>query len=142
MAANNIGFPALKILVVDDNQDAAFVNGALLRHSGFQVQTCNSVKGGILIAEQAKPDVILLDIDMPEMDGFQVCRHIRDQAWGRDLAIIAFTGRDLLSEETEFRLAGFDKHLFKPANKEELFDAVVSVFKDKQFRNSSDQPTR
>lgn len=85
------------------------------------------------------------DIARKGPDGFWryiIDNPFRDQAWGRDLAIIAFTGRDLLSEETEFRLAGFDKHLFKPTNKEELFDAVVSVFQDKQFQIRLDRPTR
>ncbi|TLU95167.1 response regulator, partial [Dyadobacter sediminis] len=96
-----------KILIVDDNLDLASVTGMLLNFLGFQVQTCNTGKDCIRLAQQMQPDVILLDIDMPIMNGYQVCEHIRNQSWGRYLSIIAYTGRDSPSTSKDALATGF-----------------------------------
>lgn len=69
----------LKVLLVDDNHDSTFVKGMLLNLLGFQIQTCNNGPDCVMLAESTTPHVILLDIDMPIMNGFQVCKHIRNQ---------------------------------------------------------------
>ncbi|MCF0048592.1 response regulator [Dyadobacter sp. LJ53] len=70
----------------------------------------------------------MLDLDMPVMDGFQVCMHIRSQIWGAKLPIIAFTGKDLLSLQKNCTLAGFDNFLSEPASQQELATSIVSTY--------------
>lgn len=123
----------LKVLLVDDNHDLAYITGLLLGLSGFQVQICNNGNDCIRLSKSTKPDVILLDIDMPVLDGFQVCKYIRNQDWGRNLAIIAFTGQDFHSLRIQDTLTHFDNYLLKPAENEALSIAIVSTFQKKQL---------
>lgn len=126
----------LKVLIVDDNHDLAFITGSILGLLGFQIQICYSGIDCIELTESIKPDVILLDIDMPDMDGFEVCKHIRNQTWGVNLAIIAYTGRDFKSIKRHDIFTSFDKYLLKPAEIESLSIAIVSTFRKKRINIS------
>lgn len=116
-----------KILVVDDNVDAAFTLQMLLKLQGFQVEVCYSGPEAIVTAESLQPDVILMDISMPGMNGYEAGRLIREQPQGKEIIIIALTG---FGKEEDQRLsfeAGFNAHLTKPVDIHKLLDTIQSL---------------
>ena len=110
----------LKVLVVDDNRDAADSCGALLELSGHEVQTAYSAHDGYLLAEAFRPDVLLLDIGLPDVDGYALARRVRARYWGHDLTLVALTGWGQEADKSRAREAGFDHHLTKPVTFEQL----------------------
>jgi PAS domain S-box-containing protein len=103
-----------KILVADDSQDGADSLAFLLRTAGHHVQTAYDGRTAIQQAEQLKPDVVLLDIGMPEVSGYDVARAIRREAWGRNMRLIALTGWGQAEHRRRSLEVGFDDHLVKP----------------------------
>lgn len=116
---------ATRVLLVDDNKDACFVTSRLLKHAGFHVEVCDSGAECIQIVQAELPDIILLDIQMPVMDGYAVCKFLRQQPWGRDLAIIAFTSLNQPSDTALILSSGFDGHLVKSAGIELLVETIL-----------------
>jgi PAS domain S-box-containing protein len=110
----------LKILVVDDNRDAADSCDALLELSGHEVQTAYSAQDGYLLAEAFHPDVLLLDIGLPDTDGYALAHRIRATQWGQDLTLVALTGWGQEADKRRARDAGFDHHLTKPVTSQQL----------------------
>lgn len=108
--------PKQRILVVDDNADAAFTIAMLLKLKGYEAHTRNSGRTGIEAAEQLQPGAILLDIGMPELDGYATCELIRKQRWGQDVVVIALTGYGQPDDRQRTQAAGFDGHLVKPVD--------------------------
>jgi len=105
-----------RILVVDDNTDAASSLALLLKISGNEAHTANEGLEAIEVAEAFRPDVVLLDIGMPNLDGLEVCRRIRAQPWGRDMLMIALTGWGQEEDRRKSKDVGFDHHLVKPVD--------------------------
>ena len=105
-----------RILVVDDNTDAASSLAMLLKISGNEAHTANEGLEAIEVAEAFRPDVVLLDIGMPNLDGLEVCRRIRSQPWGRDMLMIALTGWGQEEDRRKSKDVGFDHHLVKPVD--------------------------
>lgn len=114
----------LRILVIDDNRDAADTLGTLLRVQGHDVRVEYDGAGGIREAQAFRPQVILLDIGLPGTNGYDVCRALRQQPWGRSALIIAMTGWGQEEDRRNSRDAGFDHHLVKPA-KPQLVDSLL-----------------
>src|SRR5206468_3069480 len=83
---------SLRILVVDDDQDSADSLGMLLGIIGNEIRTAYNGRSGVEIAREFRPDVVLLDIGLPELNGYQACQRIREQPWGRSMVLIALTG--------------------------------------------------
>jgi CheY-like chemotaxis protein len=104
----------LRILVVDDNQDAMASLAILLKTSGHQVETASDGLTGVAAAERYRPDLMLLDIGLPGLDGYSVCRRIRAQSWGQAIHIVALTGWGQDEDRRRAQAAGFDGHLVKP----------------------------
>jgi CheY-like chemotaxis protein len=102
--------------VVDDNTDAASSLAMLLKISGNEAHTANEGLEAIEVAEAFRPDVVLLDIGMPNLDGLEVCRRIRAQPWGRDMLMIALTGWGQEEDRRKSKDVGFDHHLVKPVD--------------------------
>jgi PAS domain S-box-containing protein len=105
-----------RILVVDDNMDAAESLSALLKINGHETRMAHD---GLQAVEQAatfKPDVVFLDIGMPELDGHETARRIRQQPWGKDMVLVALTGWGQTEDRRRTKEAGFDHHLVKPAD--------------------------
>ena len=103
-----------RILVVDDNRDAADSLAALLTIMGNETKTAYD---GLEALEQAaafRPDVTLLDIGMPQLNGYEVCRRLRQQAWGKNMVLLALTGWGQEADQQRSLAAGFDAHLVKP----------------------------
>lgn len=117
--------PARRVLVVDDNRDAAEALGLLLTHRGHAVETAHDGPAALDVAETFGPDVVLLDIGLPGLDGYEVYRRLR--AGGGDrLLIIAITGYGQDSDAERSRRAGFDHHLVKPVDIRQLEELVAS----------------
>ena len=104
------------ILVVDDSQDAVLLLQRLLQLKGYAVHTCFDGRTGLEAAERLRPGGILLDLAMPDMDGFAVCQAIRTQPWGTHMLLIALSGYSSDVDRHRSQQAGFDLHLTKPVD--------------------------
>jgi CheY-like chemotaxis protein len=103
-----------RVLVVDDNVDSATSLAMMLQLMGHEVRTAHDGLQGIDVASEFRPDVILLDIGMPKLNGYDACRRIREQPWGKDVAIIALTGWGQEEDKRRSKEAGFNFHMVKP----------------------------
>lgn len=110
----------LKILVVDDNRDAAETLSMLLELKGHEVRRAYDGENALQLAEDFRPEMVLLDLGMPKMNGYEACRRIRDHAWGAQMTLIAVTGWGQEDDRRKSTAAGFDGHLVKPVNPETL----------------------
>jgi len=106
----------LDVLVVDDNVDSAQTTRWMLELIGHHADVANDGREAIQSAEKQPPDVILLDIGMPEMDGYEVCRELRNKAGLKDTVIVAQTGWGQESDRLRAFEAGFDHHITKPVS--------------------------
>jgi signal transduction histidine kinase len=113
-------FPPQKVLVVDDNRDAADTLGTLLGSLGTTVQVVYGGKAALAALETFDPDTVLLDLGMPEMDGYEVARRIRAEGSSEHPLLIALTGWGQDQDVEESRAAGFDHHLVKPPDIDKL----------------------
>ncbi|MGH7827324.1 MAG: PAS domain S-box protein [Candidatus Binatia bacterium] len=109
-----------RILVADDNVDSASSMAMMLEIMGNEVRTARDGLEALEVAEVFRPEVILLDIGMPGINGYEACRRIREQPWGRDVVVVALTGWGLDGDKRRAREAGFDDHLVKPADPAKL----------------------
>ena len=105
---------SVKILIADDSQDGADSLSFLLTAAGHQVVTAYDGRSAIRLAEEHRPDAVLLDIGMPEVSGYDVARAIRREAWGRSMRLIALTGWGQAEHRRRSLEVGFDDHLVKP----------------------------
>jgi CheY-like chemotaxis protein/anti-sigma regulatory factor (Ser/Thr protein kinase) len=103
-----------RIVVVDDNENAAHVLGMLLKALGNEVRTAHDGLTAIQLAEQFRPDIMLLDIGMPNLNGYDTARRIRAQPWGKGIVLAALTGWGQDEDKRRTREAGFDHHFVKP----------------------------
>lgn len=109
-----------RILVVDDNRDGAETMAMLLSEMGHDVEIALSGEQALTLGDAVLPDLVLLDLGMPGMDGFEVCRRFRTTGWGRAATLVALTGWGSESDRLASRAAGFDAHITKPATAEAL----------------------
>ena len=103
-----------RILVVDDNRDGAEMMATMLRLMGNEVRTAYTGIQAVAAAEAFRPRLILMDIGMPQLDGYEATRLIRAEPWGRDIFIVALTGWGQAKDRARSREAGCDGHLVKP----------------------------
>jgi CheY-like chemotaxis protein len=114
-----------RILVVDDNVDAADTLSLMLRFDGHET---HAVYSGVDVLDQVeafRPDLILLDIGLPGMDGYEAARRIRERARGKHLELVALTGYGQPEDRARALREGFDAHLVKPVNLDELFRVIA-----------------
>jgi signal transduction histidine kinase/ActR/RegA family two-component response regulator len=111
-----------RVLVVDDHRDSADSLAMLLKAMGHEVDRAYDGEQGIELASKVLPELILLDIGMPRMDGFETCRRIKAEAWGEHTVVVALTGWGQDEDRRKSRAAGFDHHLVKPV---EIGDLVA-----------------
>jgi CheY-like chemotaxis protein len=109
-----------RILVVDDVAENVVSLAAVLRGMGHDVHTAGSGEEAVVAAARLLPEVVLLDIQMPHINGYDACRHIRGIPGGESITIIAVTGRGQDRDRLDSARAGFDHHLVKPVDPEEL----------------------
>ncbi|MBC7843391.1 MAG: PAS domain-containing protein [Gemmatimonadaceae bacterium] len=103
-----------RVLVADDNSDAATSLASLLTFLGHEVRTANDGLEAVDVTAAFRPDVILLDIGMPKLNGYDACRRIREQPWGETAFVVAATGWGQDEDKRRSDDAGFDTHLVKP----------------------------
>ncbi len=115
-----------RFLVVDDNVEAASTQAQLLRGLGHEAETAYSGHEALEKAARFKPEVVLLDIGMPGMDGFEVARRLRGTAEGRRVKLVAQTGWGQEEDRRKTAAAGFDAHLTKPVGMREIMEALAS----------------
>ena len=112
--------------MVDDNRDAAETLGALLSGLGATVSVADSGPAALEILKTFQPDAVLLDIGMPEMDGYEVSRRIRATPDRGRVLLIALTGWGQEDDQRRSRAAGFDHHLVKPPDVDKLRDLLTA----------------
>jgi PAS domain S-box-containing protein len=118
-----------RVLVVDDNTDAADSVAILLGAAGHDVRVAYSANGALQTAVEYQPDAVLLDIGLPEMDGYEVARRLRQQAELRHTKLIAVTGYGQDADRQRSQEAGFDYHLVKPVASDVLQELLESLMK-------------
>lgn len=118
---------ARRILVVDDNRDSADSLAMLLRLSGNTVWTAYDGVEALDTAGRIRPDVVLLDIGMPKLNGYETARRIRSEPWGRSMLLIAQTGWGQEEDKSRSRDAGFDHHATKPVEPAALISLIQGV---------------
>jgi signal transduction histidine kinase/DNA-binding response OmpR family regulator len=114
----------LRTLIIDDNIDGAESLAVLLQTLGLEVRTAYDGLDGLTAAEQFRPNVVLLDIGLPRMDGYEVARRMRGQMGLRDVLLIALSGYGQDEDRQRSREAGFDHHLLKPVSRDVLLDLI------------------
>ena len=112
-AARGVG-TRLRMLVVDDNGDSAESLALLLSLAGHETHVARDGPGGAERADALRPDAVLLDLGLPGLNGYEVCRRLRVEPWARAIPIIAITGWGQADDRQRSKDAGFDGHLVKP----------------------------
>ncbi len=105
-----------RILVVDDNRDAATSLAELLELTGHDIRVAHDGLEAVSAADRFRPDVVLLDIGLPKLNGFEVARKIRQEAWGEKMTLVALTGWGQDEDRRKSSEAGFDAHMVKPVD--------------------------
>jgi signal transduction histidine kinase len=113
-----------RVLIADDNADALMTMAALLEMEGYEVHTAADGQQALARAEALHPEVAILDIGMPHLNGHEVATRIRASAWGRGMRLIALTGWGQAEDQERARAAGFDHHCTKPVDIERLLELV------------------
>ena len=116
-----------RILLADDNSDALESLATLLELGGHEVVTASNGALALECAERHRPEVVLLDIGMPMLDGYEVARRIRVQPWGQKITLVALTGWGQDSDRRRSREAGFDSHLVKPLDMDKLTELLEKL---------------
>jgi PAS domain S-box-containing protein len=116
-ATGNVnGAPRYRILIVDDNKDSALSLGMMLKIMGHETQTAFDGASAVEVAESFRPEVALLDIGLPRLNGYDACRRIREQSWGKTVVLIAVTGWGQEEDKRQSKGAGFNFHMVKPVD--------------------------
>ena len=121
-----------RILVADDNHDAAEALSLQLQLAGHDVRTAHDGVEALAVAKTFVPDIVLLDLGMPKMDGYEVARQLRLGQQERRMTLIALTGWGQQQDRDRTSNAGFDAHLVKPVAEAHLFKALAAAVEDKR----------
>jgi PAS domain S-box-containing protein len=116
--------PRRRVLVVDDNRDSAESLALILSLQGHESRCVHDGREALSIADTYQPDVVILDIGMPGLNGYETARLIRAQSWGRGVTLIAVTGWGRPDDKRRAEEAGFDHHLVKPVELDSLTGAL------------------
>ena len=115
---NDVSDPALvankRILVVDDNRDSAEMLAAMLTAWGQHARVAFDGMSALSAGRDFRPHIVLLDLGMPDMDGYETARRLRAESWGQEATLVAVTGWGQESDLQRTREAGFEHHLLKP----------------------------
>ena len=128
--------PATKcrILIVDDNPDSADSLAMLLQIKGYEVGTAYDGEQAVEAAGTLRPDVVLLDIGMPKLNGYDACWRIRQQPWGQGMFLIALTGWGQEEDRRRTEEAGFNQHMVKPVDPAALMKLLASLSAEQRGR--------
>lgn len=103
-----------RILVVDDNHDSALSLAMVLTMMGHETRTAHDGESALAAAEEFHPEVVLIDIGLPKMNGYEVAQRIREKAWGTDMFLIAVTGWGQAEDRARSAEVGLNLHMVKP----------------------------
>lgn len=123
-----------RILIVDDSRDSADMLAMLLKSAGNEVGTAYDGEQAVKAAEALRPHVVLLDIGLPKLNGYDACRRIREQPWGQGMFLIALTGWGQEEDRRRAEAAGFDQHIVKPVDPADLMKLLASLFSEQEAR--------
>jgi len=115
--------------VVDDNVDSADSIAVLLQVSGHEVRVSYSGQEALETAAEYQPDIVLLDIGLPGMDGYEVARRLREHPQLKEVKLIAVTGYGQDADRVQSKEAGFDYHFGKPVDAQKLQDVLAGLMK-------------
>jgi CheY-like chemotaxis protein len=115
-----------RVLIVDDNRDAADSLAMMMQMTGNDARTAYDGAEAVRLAKQFRPEVVLLDIGLPIMDGCETARAIRSEPWGKEILLIAVTGWGQDDDRRQSSEAGFDHHLVKPVDPSALMEILAS----------------
>jgi CheY-like chemotaxis protein len=115
--------PGTRVLLVDDNEDARELLAGLLELQGYEIQSAGDAAGALEIATRWKPEVIVLDLGLPEVDGWQLAGQLRQVEGLAQVRIVALTGYGTEHDRERSREAGIDVHLLKPVEISQLTKA-------------------
>ena len=127
------------VLVVDDDEDSRRLISHLLKREGYTVQLADSGKAALSALRRKDVDVVLLDVMMPEMDGFAVCRELKKAPGTATLPVILLTARDDIETRATGMNLGVSEFLAKPVNKAELFQRIQTQIEARQRERELDQ---
>jgi twitching motility two-component system response regulator PilG len=127
---NGVALLAKAILVVDDSVTVRKLISGKLEKNGHKVVCAEDGADAIAVLENFKPDLVLLDIDMPKMDGYQVCKLIRGRAATKDVPVIMISGKDGFFDKVRGKMAGATDHISKPFGPETLMKALENYLSD------------
>lgn len=119
-----------RVLYVEDNLDNLVLVRRVLKAAGFELLEAMSAQEGIEIAEKYLPDLILMDINMPEMDGLTATMHLRQNPAFRDVPIVALTANVMRTVLEQVKTAGCDGYIVKPIQVDTFCDQLLSFLKD------------
>jgi signal transduction histidine kinase len=128
-----IPHPSIRVLVVDDNLDGANMLALLLKLWGHDHRLAHDGPGAVKTADVFRPEVVLLDIGLPGMDGYEVARRLRDEAGLKDVFLVAVTGYGQEDDLRRSRESGFDHHLVKPVDPEALEQLLAHYAASRRF---------
>ncbi len=124
-----------RVLIVDDNRDAADTLAEVMEMLGYEVGTAYDGVEGLARAEAFRPDVAVLDLGMPRLDGFGACRALRQTEWGRGIAVLALSGWGQAADTQRAAEAGFDGHLVKPVSPDALMEKIEETLAKRAARS-------
>ena len=128
------GESQLRVLVVDDNVDAAESIAMLLSLEGYDVRSVHAAHEALEAAQTFLPHLVLLDIGLPDMDGYEVARRLRSQQRLESMRVVAITGYGQQADRDRARAAGFDEHLVKPVDPDALHEVLGELASEKNAR--------
>ncbi|MBA3482836.1 MAG: response regulator [Pirellulales bacterium] len=127
VAAETPRGPCRRILVVDDNRDAAAALAMILKMMGHEVRTAHDGETAVAAAAEYRPKLILMDLGMPKVDGYEAARRIRAESWGDGLFLVALTGWGTEDDRRRTQEGGFDWHLVKPVDHDALTRVIAEM---------------
>ena len=122
-----LGAAQTRVLIVDDNVDAADALAHVLAVAGYHTSVEYSGEAGFSAAERLHPDILLVDIGLPDVSGHEIARRVREQRWAKNARLLAITGWGGQEDRERSRAAGFDDHLTKPVDPEALLHLIAKA---------------
>jgi CheY-like chemotaxis protein len=128
---DSVALPACRVLVVDDNRDAAQSVASFLELGGHEVRTAADGAEALVASELFAPQVFVLDIGLPVLDGYEVAQRLRQSPIGRDALLVALTGYGQREDRLNAEAAGFDHHFVKPADPTALLSCIEKWLRER-----------
>jgi len=129
-ASSDTALRRYRILVVDDNHDSALSLAMVLTMMGHETRTAHDGETALASAESFHPDVVLLDIGLPKMNGYEVAQRIRDNDWGTSMFLIAVTGWGQAEDRARSAEVGLDMHMVKPVEPTALQAVLANLHRN------------